>query len=296
MFNKKFRDESVEKLKLSKSEYDLSFKQLLNETERLQNSRKTLKALIDQGWNTINSFRNTPEEWEANIIEIRISSDRYSELLAKVEKEIKDIDIKSAGSVAVGAAAGAGVAAFGGSALTSLAMAVGTAGTGASIGGLSGIAATNAALAWLGGGTLAAGGAGIAGGEAVLGLMGPVGWAIGGATLVGTGVVANHKNKDSAEKALKQAESITAAKLVNDGSKTEVFELESLTTTTISKLMAMNARIEAYSRDYINLTEDEQMRLGAFVNNVLSGAKLLNKVIGKKAEKSSDNNLKLDIN
>lgn len=95
------------------------------------------------------------------------------------------------GSVGLGAAANAGVAAA--------AVAFGTAGTGAAISGLTGIAAESAMLAFLGGGTLAAGGGGMAMGAAALNVV-----TIGPALLVGGFVT-----KGQAEKQVTRAKEFT---------------------------------------------------------------------------------------
>ena len=170
---------------------------------------------------------------------------------------------------------------MGPTAAIAIATTFGTASTGTAIASLSGAAATNAALAWLGGGALAAGGGGMAAGNALLAMAGPVGWFIAGGAFVTSAVILNSKNKDIAEQACKQADEINSALIEITKNSAEIKQLRRKIRDLYYRLKDELADFLAKNiRDYCLLSEDDKLRLGAFVNFAKSLAGLLNKKVG----------------
>ena len=201
--------------------------------------------------------------------------------MKEAENASADIQKGAGAGLAAGLATGGAVAAFGGTALTAVAMSIGTASTGAAISGLTGAAATNAALAWLGGGAVAAGGAGMAGGSALLALTGPIGWAIGGASAIATGIWARGKNADAAEDMLKQAASVQAGINSVKAITSEVRERTKLVTRTYVDLSGRISVASSWPDDFDDFTDSQVDLAGALVNNALSAEKILNSKLGE---------------
>jgi len=227
----------------------------------------------------VNSISNQPKEFDMRISEIRTAQDKFR----KTEDYAKDAlgaDIKSGIGIATGMAGGVAIASLAPSAAMWVATTFGTASTGTAISALTGAAATKAALAWLGGGAVSAGGAGIAGGQALLALAGPIGWGIAGAATAASVLSLGHKNKQIAEQAISEAKKITVSGAeVREASA----KIQQLTEETVMLMNALQNMVQENKSlegaNYLELSEDEQYRLGAMVNNTLSLAEMLNKII-----------------
>lgn len=243
----------------------------------LQESRDGLSQTLREVESQINRFKNTPENLKKDVEKLSISLERYEKLLAEAQSE----SVSVARGAGAGVAAGGAVAAFGGTALTALAMSIGTASTGATIAGLSGAAATNAALAWLGGGAIAAGGAGIAGGEALLALTGPIGWAIGGTIAVSTGLWARGKNAEAVKNMKADAKKVSAG--IN-GIRAIISEVKAHNKLTVSTREGLNSQTDVVSKfpdDFKDFSEEQINQIGGLVNNALTGETILNAKLGK---------------
>lgn len=247
----------------------------------LQESRDGLSQTLREVESQINRFKNTPENLKKDVEKLSISLERYEKLLAEAQSESVSVARGAGAGVAAGVAAGGAVAAFGGTALTALAMSIGTASTGATIAGLSGAAATNAALAWLGGGAIAAGGAGIAGGEALLALTGPIGWAIGGTIAVSTGLWARGKNAEAVKNMKADAKKVSAG--IN-GIRAIISEVKAHNKLTVSTREGLNSQTDVVSKfpdDFKDFSEEQINQIGGLVNNALTGETILNAKLGK---------------
>lgn len=262
------------------NKYNGIVKSIQKSGEQLYVLRKKSVIHIEICENLINSISNTPKDFnaklvkiEAEIIEFRNTEDYAAEAYQKA--------IKSGVGMAAGVGVGATIAAMAPTAAMWVATTFGTASTGTAIASLSGAVATKAALAWLGGGALAAGGAGVAGGQALLALAGPIGWGLAGAIAGGNIIFLGKKNKKIADKAIEEAKTITfaGAQLKETGA---IIEQLSEKTKSLLDLLE-NQLIELRSQkgsDYGDLTSDEQLQLGALVNNTLSLSEMLNKTVG----------------
>jgi len=247
--------------------------------ENLYNLREKSIINIDICENLINSIANTPKEFNAKLVKIEADKIEFRNTVSYA-KEAHQKALESGVGVVVGVGTGATIAAMAPTAAMWIATTFGTASTGTAISTLSGAVATKAALAWLGGGALATGGAGIAGGQALLALAGPLGWGLAAATAGGNALILGSKNKKIANQAIDEAKTITftGAQLKETGASIE--QLFQKTQSLLSLLE--NQLIELISKkdhDYNDLTLDEQLLLGALVNNSLSLSEMLNKTI-----------------
>ena len=224
-------------------------------------------------------IRNIPSETEIEYERIKKIRIEWKQQVEKIEGDYKAAVAKDIGGGAAGAMAGVGVMAFGPTAAMGIATTFGVASTGTAISTLSGAAATNAALAWLGGGALATGGGGMAGGNALLALAGPVGWAIAGVALLTSGVLfwKNRKNK----KRLDRVFSLIGERDIKkyDLATVELNERIERIKEENGLLKDAIEEIRGFGLDYSNMTEEQQYKLGAYVNLMSSSTQLLVKPI-----------------
>ena len=256
--------------------YNSIVKDIQRSGEELYGLRKKSIINIKICENLINSISNTPKELNAKLVKIEayIIEFRNTENYAE---EAYQKAIKSGVGVAAGIGVGATIAAMAPTAAMWVATTFGTASTGTAIASLSGAVATKAALAWLGGGALAAGGAG---GQALLALAGPIGLGLAAAMAGGNAIFLCNKNKKIANQAIAETKTITfaGAQLKETG-----LIIDQLAEKTKSLLgLLENQLIELRSKKgckYNDLTSDEQLQLGALVNNSLSLSEMLNKTV-----------------
>lgn len=280
MFNTDKRNEALDNLRKACYEYNEERELIMYHTEELFKEKEESRDLLKEIEKFINNLANTPKTLIDELAAIKNEYQTFDKEVQKFEIEAKKIDIGNNISAAA-AAAGVGVATMGPTAAIAIATTFGTASTGTAIASLSGAAATNAALAWLGGGALAAGGGGMAAGNALLAMAGPVGWFIAGGAFVTSAVILNSKNKDIAEQAWKQADEINSALIEITKNSAEIKQLRRKIRDLYYRLKDELADFLAKSiRDYCLLSEEDKLRLGAFVNFAKSLAGLLNKKVG----------------
>ena len=261
------------------NKYNTQYQTMEKLGTQLYERRQDSVSLIHEIEFLVNSIANRPKEFEKKISDIRAAREKFRETEAYAA-EAMEAAVKSGAAVAAGVAGGAAVASMAPTAAMWVATTFGTASTGTAISSLTGAAATKAALAWLGGGTIAKGGLGIAGGKALLALAGPIGWGITGATTVASVAMLGHKNKQIADEAIAEAKKITmaGAELSETSAK-----IQHLTDETVMLMDALRDMAQASrplkGSNYLELSEDEQYRLGTMVNNTLTLAELLNKTI-----------------
>lgn len=280
MFNTDKRNEALDNLRKACYEYNEERELIMYHTEELFKEKEESRDLLKEIEKFINNLANTPKTLIDELAAIKNEYQTFDKEVQKFEIEAKKIDIGNNISAAA-AAAGVGVATMGPTAAIAIATTFGTASTGTAIASLSGAAATNAALAWLGGGALAAGGGGMAAGNALLAMAGPVGRFIAGGAFVTSAVILNSKNKDIAEQAWKQADEINSALIEITKNSAEIKQLRRKIRDLYYRLKDELADFLAKNiRDYCLLSEDDKLRLGAFVNFAKSLAGLLNKKVG----------------
>ena len=247
--------------------------------QALYDERKESLGVIRNVELLVNSIANTPKEFESTLSKINAERTNFhntEEYAKKSQSELTKTGVGGAAGIGTGAA----VAALAPSAAMWVATTFGTASTGTAISALSGAIAQRAALAWLGGGALAAGGGGMAAGKALLALAGPVGWGIAAASTAATGITVGIKNKKIADAAMAEAKKMTIASAMLKEAGIKIDDLHEKAMILKDALQAMyQNNIQYLNADYTALSESAKLSLGTLVNNTLSLAALLNKVV-----------------
>lgn len=247
--------------------------------QALYDKRKESLGVIRNVELLVNSIANTPKEFESTLSKINAERTNFhntEEYAKKSQSELTKTGVGGAAGIGTGAA----VAALAPSAAMWVTTTFGTASTGTAISALSGAVAQRAALAWLGGGALAAGGGGMVAGKALLALAGPVGWGIAAASTAATGITVGIKNKKIADAAMAEAKKMTIASAMLKATGVKIDDLHEKTMILKDALQAMyQNNIQYLNADYTALSESAKLSLGTLVNNTLSLAALLNKVV-----------------
>ena len=268
-----------EKLQCVIDQYNEAYTIMNDKGATLYMERTRAVDLIVHVENLINSIANHPKEFDTEIAEIKIHRETFTGVCEFAKAELEAAK-KSALGAGAGVAAGAAVVSVAPTVAMWVATTFGTASTGTAISALSGAAATNAALAWLGGGALAACGGGMAAGNALLALAGPVGWGVAGVTLLSS-IVLFSMNKLKMDKQ-KQEEIKSVAENTNVVQKTSA-QIQTLLDEVLAWRENLGQQYEAcllgYGRNFMELPNDLQVRLGALVNNTKALSVLLGKSI-----------------
>ena len=245
----------------------------------LYNERTRSVDLIELIENLINSIANRPKEFDTAISEIQVNKKKFKDICDFTREELETAK-KTALGAGVGVTAGAAIVSVAPSGAMWVATTFGTASTGVAISSLSGAAATNAALAWLGGGAVAAGGGGMAAGHAFLALAGPIGWTIAGASIL-TSVVLFSTNKIKMNG--KKKEEIEAVKENTALVKKTAADIQVLLNEVVELRNALNqyylSCVSLYNANFTELPYEQQMQLGALVNNTKALSASLGKTI-----------------
>ena len=229
----------------------------------------------------VNSIAKTPKSFDAEISEVNVEKQKFREVCDFARDELESAK-KSAVGAGVGAAGGATIAAVAPSAAMWVATTFGTASTGTAISTLSGAAATQAALAWLGGGTLVTGGGGVAAGEAFLLMTGPIGWGVAGATLLTSVILFSTKKRNQKKEQMKEIKSVMQNTMKLRRTDAKLRALLSKTAELHEKLSGQFHECMKYSEcNFAELPDEEQMELGAIVNNSKALAVLLGEKLGE---------------
>jgi len=259
--------------------YNTLYTDFQHKCEQLYVLRQASVAKIKEIESLINSVANTPKEFEKSLSVIKTER-RIFRQTEEFAAEAYQTAIKTGVSAVAGVGAGAAVASIAPTAAMWVATIFGTASTGTAISALSGAVATKAALAWLGGGALAAGGGGIVAGQALLALAGPVGWSISAGTTIFSVATIGIKNRKISREAIEEAKRITIAGAQLHESEAIVAQINNETDLlfTNTKMQFLHAN-DFHNADYQSLSDENQLLLGALVNNTMSLAQLLNKIV-----------------
>ena len=240
--------------------------------EDMSNTLSDIQFLFDK-------IRNVPTDTQIQYDKIKQSRLKWLSQAKLIEEKYSNAAQKSLKGGAAGAAAGIGVVALGPTAAMGIATTFGVASTGTAISALSGAAATNAALAWLGGGAIAAGGGGMAAGEAFLALAGPVGWAIAAVALIGSGIffLISRKEKARLEKifTLISERDVKSYELAIVELNERIVRIKS----EMSSIREAIGEIKTFGIDYNQMTEEQQLKLGSYVNLMNASTQLLTEPI-----------------
>lgn len=260
--------DAVNKYNAEYAEFEGYGSSILRQRERSVDVLNNVEILI-------NSIANHPKSFDVDLQDIQVEKKKFRDVCDYAVDELSAAK-KSALSAGAGLSCGVAVASLAPSAAMWVATTFGTASTGTAISALSGAAATSAKLAWLGGGALAAGGGGMAAGNAFLALAGPVGWSISGATLLASVVLfANKKMKLGKEK----KEEIEAVLRNVESIKEINYTVKQLLDKTAKLREMLNSQygqcMPCYGKNFLELSENQQMLLGTLVNNAKSLAATL---------------------
>lgn len=260
--------DAVNKYNAEYAEFEGYGSSILRQRERSVDVLNNVEILI-------NSIANHPKSFDVDLQDIQLDKKKFKDVCDYAIDELTAAK-KSALSAGAGLSCGVAVASLAPSAAMWVATTFGTASTGTAISALSGAAATSAKLAWIGGGALSAGGGGMAAGNAFLALAGPVGWSISGATLLASVVLfANKKmklgkeKKEEIEAVLRNVESIREINYTVKQLLDKTAKLREMLNTQYGQCMP------CYGKNFLELSEDQQMLLGTLVNNAKSLAATL---------------------
>ncbi len=269
-FEKKEKEPHVrldDELRKEIDQYNDAYTMMNDNGATLYRERTRAVDIIVHVEELVNSIANRPKSFDAEVAEIQTQRQSFTEACEFAKAEL-DAAKKSALGASAGVAAGAAIVSVAPTAAMWVATTFGTASTGTAISTLSGAAATNAALAWLGGGALTAGGGGMAGGTAFLAMAGPIGWSVAGVTLLSS-IALFSVNKLKLDK--KKKEEIEAVKnntLIANETAAKIQELLDAVNALRDKLnQQYSSCLVNFGKNFHEIPMDQQMQLGALVNN-----------------------------
>ncbi len=282
MFNSSLKKEALRIHKDTSDRYNSSYKTMGKECELLYEKRQNSVGLIKQIEKVINSIANTPKEFDVQMGKVGKELTKFRETETYAQEAYKE-SLKAGANILGGAATGMGVASIAPTALMSIATTFGTASTGTAISALSGAAAQKAAVAWIGrtfAGFAVKEGAGMAVGNAFLALAGPIGWGITAASAGFSLISLTNNNKKLADEAVEEAKNISKAREALDETTEKVKAVRTKTETLYNDMEKDHDKIMSFmNKDYSSLESEQQLYLGALVNNTFSLSVLLNETV-----------------
>ena len=282
MFNNNLKKEALKIHEKTLAEYNASYGIMGKSCELLYEIRGKSVELIKLVQEVVNSIANTPKQFDTELGKIGKELTKFKET-EQYAKEAYDASLKAGVNIVGGTTAGIGIASMAPTALMSIATTFGTASTGTAISALSGAAAQKAAMAWIGrtfAGFAVKEGAGMAAGQAFLALAGPIGWGITAASTGISLISLTNKNKDVAEKAVKEAKEIAKAREALDETTEKINALKAKTDRLFDDMNREKSKIMSFMNlDYLSLREEDKLFLGTLVNHTLRLSQLLNETI-----------------
>ena len=282
MFNNNLKKEALKIHEKTLADYNASYGIMGKSCELLYEIRGKSVGLIKLVQEVVNSIANTPKQFDTELGKIGKELTKFKET-EQYAKEAYDASLKAGVNIVGGTTAGIGIASMAPTALMSIATTFGTASTGTAISALSGAAAQKAAMAWIGrtfAGFAVKEGAGMAAGQAFLALAGPIGWGITAASTGISLISLTNKNKDVAEKAVKEAKEIAKAREALDETTEKINALKAETDRLFDDMNREKSKIMSFMNlDYLSLQEEDKLFLGTLVNHTLSLSQLLNETI-----------------
>jgi len=282
MFNNNLKKEALKIHEKTLADYNASYGIMGKSCELLYEIRGKSVELIKLVQKVVNSIANTPKQFDTELGKIGKEITKFKET-EQYAKEAYDASLKAGVNIVGGTTAGIGIASMAPTALMSIATTFGTASTGTAISALSGAAAQKAAMAWIGrtfAGFAVKEGAGMAAGQAFLALAGPIGWGITAASTGISLISLTNKNKDVAEKAVKEAKEIAKAREALDETTEKINALKAKIDRLFDDMNREKSKIMSFTNlDYLSLREEDKLFLGTLVNHTLSLSQLLNETI-----------------
>lgn len=282
MFNNNLKKEALKIHEKTLADYNASYGIMGKSCELLYEIRGKSVELIKLVQKVVNSIANTPKQFDTELGKIGKELTKFKET-EQYAKEAYDASLKAGVNIVGGTTAGIGIASMAPTALMSIATTFGTASTGTAISALSGAAAQKAAMAWIGrtfAGFAVKEGAGMAAGQAFLALAGPIGWGITAASTGISLISLTNKNKDVAEKAVKEAKEIAKAREALDETTEKINALKAKIDRLFDDMNREKSKIMSFTNlDYLSLREEDKLFLETLVNHTLSLSQLLNETI-----------------
>jgi len=261
------------------SKYNATIADVQNKCELLYSTRQQSVVKIEEVERLINSITNTPKEFKRSfklVKTARINFCKTEDYAGKAYKNAK----KSGIGVAAGVGAGATVAFLTPTAAMWVATTFGKASTGTAISTLSGAVANKAALAWLGGGALKTGSAGIGGGLKLIKKLPIIGWIIAAIAALLSVLWLGSKNKKISNDVVEETKILIKAEAELNKKSAIISNIHSKTSILLENIKEQLKQANKLERGkYSFMSNDEQLLLGALVNNALSLAEMLNKTV-----------------
>lgn len=235
LFNSKLRAKAVEDYNNAVERYENVADDLAKSTQALYDLRKIAIVHVKYVEQHINQLANTPKEFAVELHKINTEVTTF---------ENKEDEIKEAEKQAKAAEGGSGA----GATLSALGIAVATMGPTAAMGVATtfGVASTGTAIS-----------------------------ALSGAAAIGSGIYANHKNKETADKLLLERQNVEVLIRKFNVKNAEVAALTEATQTQIDGVQRANAAVTG--ADYSQFSHEEKMQAGLLVNMTLTLAQMINK-------------------
>lgn len=259
-----------DELRKAVDQYNDAYTTMNDNGASLYNERTRAVDLIVHIENLVNSIANRPKEFDTEIAEIKTKRETFVGVCEFAKEELEAAK-KSALGAGAGVATGAAIVSVAPTVAMWVATTFGTASTGTAISALSGAAATNAAIAWLGGGALAAGGGGMAAGHAFLALAGPVGWGVAGVTLLSSIVLFTLNKVKLDKKKKEEIESIKNNTATAQKIAAQIREmLDEVSALRDNLSQQYDSCLSEFGKDFSTIPAEQQIKLGALVNNTKS--------------------------
>ena len=281
MFNNNLKKEALKIHEKTLAEYNASYGIMGKSCELLYEIRGKSVELIKLVQEVVNSIANTPKQFDTELGKIGKELTKFKET-EQYAKEAYDASLKAGVNIVGGTTAGIGIASMAPTALMSIA-------TTSELP----LRGRQSAL-FRGSGTESRNGmdrkdicricskegAGMAAGQAFLALAGPIGWGITAASTGISLISLTNKNKDVAEKAVKEAKEIAKAREALDETTEKINALKAKTDRLFDDMNREKSKIMSFMNlDYLSLREEDKLFLGTLVNHTLSLSQLLNETI-----------------
>lgn len=256
-----------DELRMAVDQYNDAYTMMNDNGATLYRERTRAVDIIVHVEELVNSIANRPKSFDTEVAEIQMQRQSFTEACEFAKAELEAAK-KSALGAGAGVAAGAAIVSVAPTAAMWVATTFGTASTGTAISTLSGAAATNAALAWLGGGALSIGGGGMAHGAAFLAMAGPVGWGVAGVTLLSSIALFSVNKLKLDKKKKEEIEAVKSNTLIANETAAKIQELLDEVNALRDKLnQQYSSCLVNFGKNFHEIPMDQQMQLGALVNN-----------------------------
>ena len=282
MLNNDKKKQALAEREKAVKQYNGLFKTVVSECELLYQTRQQTVELIEDIEEFLLKTTDSHYQFEPSLQRIKIEYTKFRDTEDYATAESKKQGVILSISVALGGEGMKASAQIAPKVAMLFATTFGKASTGTPISMLSGAAQIKAAQAWLGGGAKVIGGRGIAAGQNLLTSHVPkIGFIVSGVVIAGVALFAfDRNNRAIAEQALEEtnAAKIAGEKLIE--TRTAISLIHSETEALLARVYEQFKSMEPLKDSkYADLSNDEQLQMESLVNNTISLAEMLNKVV-----------------